>query len=97
MPPTPLSFCKTSLDSAVLKHTMYPPNSRNHSCYNLCLEFSSLKYFHDLSILGGPTWHGSYVRQGCGPCDQFWLVFCDCGFHSVCPLMDVDKRLVQAS
>ena len=21
--------------------------------------------------------------------------FCDCGFHSVCPLMDEDKRLVQ--
>ena len=29
---------------------------------------------HDLSILGGPTWHGSqfhWVRQGFGPCDQF--------------------------
>ena len=29
---------------------------------------------HDPSILGGPTWHGSqshWVRQGCGPCDQF--------------------------
>ena len=26
-----------------------------------------------------------------------WLVFCDCGFHSVCPLMDKDKRLVEAS
>ena len=28
---------------------------------------------HDLSILGGPTRHGSQfhrVRQGCGPCDQ---------------------------
>ena len=23
-----------------------------------------------------------------------WLVFCDCGFHSVCPLMDKNKRLV---
>ena len=23
-----------------------------------------------------------------------WLVFCDCGFHSVCPLMDKDKRLI---
>ena len=22
-----------------------------------------------------------------------WLVFCDCGFHSVCPLMDKVKRL----
>ena len=28
-----------------------------------------------------------------------WLVFCDCGFHSVCPLMDEDEdqKLVQAS
>ena len=28
---------------------------------------------------------------------SFWLVFCDCGFHSVCPLTDEDKRFVQAS
>ena len=29
---------------------------------------------HDLSVLNGPTWHGSefhWVRKGCGPCDQF--------------------------
>ena len=26
-----------------------------------------------------------------------WLVFCDCGFHSVCPLMYNDKRLMEAS
>ena len=26
-----------------------------------------------------------------------WLVFCDCGFHSSCPLMDKDKRLTEAS
>ena len=26
-----------------------------------------------------------------------WLVFCDCGFHSVCPLMGEDKRLVETS
>ena len=25
-----------------------------------------------------------------------WLVFCDCGFHSVCPFMDKDKRLIKA-
>ena len=25
------------------------------------------------------------------------LVFCDCDFHSVCPLMDEDKRLMEAS
>ena len=28
---------------------------------------------------------------------SFWLVFCDCDFHSVFPLIDEDKRLVQAS
>ena len=26
-----------------------------------------------------------------------WLVFCDCGFHSVSPLMDKDKKLMEAS
>ena len=31
-------------------------------------------------------------RQGCYPCG---FVFCDCGFNSVCPLMDEDKRLVE--
>ena len=25
------------------------------------------------------------------------LVFCDCAFHSLCPLMDKDKRLMEAS
>ena len=25
------------------------------------------------------------------------LVFCDCGFHSVSPLMEKDKRLMEAS
>ena len=28
---------------------------------------------------------------------SFWLVFCDCGFLSVCPLMEKDKRLMEAS
>ena len=28
---------------------------------------------------------------------SFWLFFFDCGFHSTCPLMDKDKRLVEAS
>ena len=26
-----------------------------------------------------------------------WLVFCDCGFQSVCPPMEKDKRLMEAS
>ena len=25
------------------------------------------------------------------------IIFCDCGFHSVCLLMDKDKRLMEAS
>jgi len=25
---------------------------------------------------------------------SFWLVFCDCAFHSVCPLMDETKKLI---
>ena len=25
------------------------------------------------------------------------ITICDCGFHSVCPLMDEDKRLLEAS
>ena len=28
---------------------------------------------------------------------SFWPDFCDCGFHSVCPLMDKDKRFAQDS
>ena len=28
---------------------------------------------------------------------SIWLVSCDCGFHSVCPLMDKDKMLMEAS
>ena len=28
---------------------------------------------------------------------SFWLVFCDCGFHSVFPLVDEDKSFVQVS
>ena len=26
-----------------------------------------------------------------------WLVFRECGFHSVCPLMEKGKRLMEAS
>ena len=26
-----------------------------------------------------------------------WLVFCDCGFHSACPLMEKDKRRMESS
>ena len=56
---------------------------------------------HDLSVLGGPTQNGSqfhWVRQArLLSMWLVWLVFCDCGFHSVCPLMNKDKRLMEAS
>ena len=60
--------------------------------------FSSGPHFirtlhRDSSVLGGPTWHGSYrLWSMC----SFWLVFCDCGFLSVCLLMEEDKRFVHA-
>ena len=54
---------------------------------------------HDLSILGGLTWHGSLIVSlsfiELWSMWSVWLVFWDCGFHSICRLMD--KRLVQAS
>ena len=25
------------------------------------------------------------------------LIFCDCGFHSLCPVIDEDKRLTEPS
>ena len=45
----------------------------------VCIPFSTGPCFvrtllNDLSVLGGPTQHGlwfHWIRQGCGPCDQF--------------------------
>ena len=37
------------------------------------------------------------VSLRCTKLWSIWFFFCDCGFVSVCPLMDEDKRLVQAS
>ena len=50
---------------------------------------------HDPSILGGPTWHGlCFVELDKAVVHvSVWLVFCDCGFHSVCPLMEKDRGL----
>ena len=52
---------------------------------------------HDSSILGGHAWHGSqfhWVRQGCvWSMWSDWLVFCDCGFQFVCPLMEKVRGL----
>ena len=57
---------------------------------------------HDLSVLGGPIQHGSQfhlVRQArLWSMWLVWLGFCECAFHSVCPLMNKDKsKLMEAS
>ena len=58
----------------------------------------------ELSTMTHPSWvapydmaHSSLSYTKLWFMWSFWLVFCDCGFHSVCPLMDADKRPVQAS
>ena len=47
---------------------------------------------HDPSILGGP----SFTELDKAVVHVIGLIFCDYGFHSVCPRMDKDKRLVEA-
>ena len=34
---------------------------------------------------------------GMGEFNLDWLVFCYCDFQSICPLMEKDKRLMEAS
>ena len=59
----------------------------------------------ELSTMTLPFWvalHGmthSFTELDKAVCDQWsvWLIFCSCGSHSVCPLMDKDKRLLEAS
>ena len=58
----------------------------------------------ELSTMTHPSWvalcdmaHSSLSYTKLWFMWSFWLVFCDCSFHSACPLMDADKRPVQAS
>ena len=57
----------------------------------------------ELSTMIRPSWvvlHDmvhSFIELDKAVIHVITLVFCDCGFHSVCPLMDKDKRLVEAS
>ena len=59
----------------------------------------------ELSTMTLPFWvvlHGmthSFTELDKAVCGQWsvWLIFCGCGSHSVCPLMDKDKRLLEAS
>ena len=56
----------------------------------------------ELSTMTPPSWvvlHGmthSFTELDKAVVHVIGLIFCDCGFHSVCPLMDKDKRLVEA-
>ena len=51
------------------------------------------------SILDDPTGHASlfHCQTRLWPIWSVWLVFCGCGSHFHCPLMDEDKRLVDTS
>ena len=50
-------------------------------------------------VHGWPTWRGSvslsYSRLW--SLWSVWLVFCNCGLHYVCPPIDKNKRLMEAS
>ena len=55
---------------------------------------------HDLSILDGPTWHGSLFHWFRPSLWSMWsdgLVLCGCDFQSFCPLMGENKKLMEAS
>ena len=58
----------------------------------------------ELSTMTPPSWvalHGmahSFIELDKAVVHVInWVVFCDCGFHPVYPLMDKDKRLMEAS
>ena len=57
----------------------------------------------ELSTMTHPSWvalHGmahSFIEWRLCSMWSDWLVFCDCGFQSVCPLMVKDARLMEAS
>ena len=57
----------------------------------------------DLSTMTHPSWvtlrgmAHSFIELNKAVVHVIRLVFCDCGFQSVCPLMEKDKRLMKAS
>ena len=58
----------------------------------------------ELSTMTHPSWvalhgmaHSFIVLDKPWSIWSDWLVFCDCGFQSVCPLIEKDKRLMEAS
>ena len=86
----PLHIVRGVLKARIQEWFVIPFSSE--PCFVRCLH-------HDPSILGASTKHGSWfqwVRQSCGPYVQLvsflWLWF---GFHSVSPLMNKDKMLME--
>ena len=74
--------------------------------YRSCLPFPFPVYhiLSELSTLTRPSWVGpqgmahSFIELDKAVVHVITLVsFSDCGFHSVCPLMEKDKRLMEAS
>ena len=70
----------------------------------VCHSFSSGPRFvrtlhHDPSVLGclHSMAHNFIELDKALTMWSDWLVFCDNGFHSACPLMEKDKRLMEAS
>ena len=67
------------------------------------LPFPSLvdHVFSEVSTMTHPSWvtlHGmahSFINRLWSMWSN-WLVFCDCGFQYVCPLMEKDKRFMEA-
>ena len=89
----PLNWTKLNVHR-VLKSRMLKrftiPFSRG-SCFVRTLHY-------DPSVLGGPMQLiVSLSYKNLWSMLSFWEVFCDCGFLSVCPLIDEDKRLMQIS
>ena len=83
----PFHIVHAVLKSRMLKWFAIPFSSGPHFVRSL----------HDPAILGDPyrAWlivSLSYTRLWF--IWSIWLVFCDCDFHSLCPLMDEDKRPV---
>ena len=65
--------------------------------------FSRDHILQELSTMTHPSWVAlhcmahSFIVLDKGVVHVISLIFCDCGFHSVCPLMDKDKRFMEAS
>ena len=78
--PTDQGISSFSVISFCLFILLMGPQGKNNEvvCHSFLRWTSFVRTLHhDLSILGGPTWHGSYfhwVRQSCGPCDQFSVI-----------------------